>query len=95
MIRAEWFFWLVGAVFLAMAGQMLTDRTNPRRFGTAAFCTVPATGLEDAPSSPRRRLSAAATLAWICSDFGASAALMAQTSGNVGREKRGTTPQIR
>ncbi len=37
MIHAEWFFWLVGAVFLAMAGQMLTDRTNPRRFGTAAF----------------------------------------------------------
>jgi hypothetical protein len=36
-----------------------------------------ATGLEAAPSSPRRRLKAAATLAWICSDFGASAALMA------------------
>ncbi|PWI41770.1 DUF979 domain-containing protein [Streptomyces sp. ICBB 8177] len=37
MIRAEWFYWLVGAVFLAMAAQMLTDRSNPRRFGTAAF----------------------------------------------------------
>ncbi|GHF37889.1 membrane protein [Streptomyces mashuensis] len=37
MIKAEWFFWLVGGVFLVMAGQMLTDRTNPRRFGTAAF----------------------------------------------------------
>jgi hypothetical protein len=36
-----------------------------------------ATGLEAAPSSPLRRLKAAATLAWICSDFGASAALMA------------------
>ncbi|MFI9724466.1 5-oxoproline transporter, DUF979 family subunit [Streptomyces sp. NPDC052396] len=37
MIRSEWFFWLVGALFLAMAGQMLTDRSNPRRLGSAAF----------------------------------------------------------
>ncbi|MCQ4041954.1 DUF979 domain-containing protein [Streptantibioticus rubrisoli] len=37
MIKAEWFYWLVGAVFLAMAGQMFRDRTNPRRLGTAAF----------------------------------------------------------
>ncbi|MEU1630393.1 DUF979 domain-containing protein [Streptomyces sp. NPDC020096] len=37
MIRAEWFYWLVGAVFLAMAGQMVMDRSNPRRFGTASF----------------------------------------------------------
>ncbi|MFC5724282.1 DUF979 domain-containing protein [Streptomyces gamaensis] len=37
MIRAEWFYWLVGALFLAMAVQMLTDRTNPKRLGTAAF----------------------------------------------------------
>ncbi|GHF50605.1 DUF979 domain-containing protein [Streptomyces morookaense] len=37
MIRAEWFFWLVGGVFLVMAAQMLADRTNPRRHGTAAF----------------------------------------------------------
>ncbi|WP_269856375.1 DUF979 domain-containing protein [Streptomyces sp. RPT161] len=37
MIQAEWFYWLVGAVFLAMAGQMAMDRSNPRRFGTAAF----------------------------------------------------------
>ncbi|GAA1889336.1 DUF979 domain-containing protein [Streptantibioticus ferralitis] len=37
MIRAEWFYWLVGAVFLAMAGQMAMDRSNPKRFGTAAF----------------------------------------------------------
>ncbi|MCA6095900.1 DUF979 domain-containing protein [Streptomyces sp. SCA3-4] len=37
MIRAEWFFWLVGGVFLVMAAQMLTDRSNPRRLGTAAF----------------------------------------------------------
>ncbi|WP_326690645.1 MULTISPECIES: DUF979 domain-containing protein [unclassified Streptomyces] len=37
MIKSEWFFWLVGAVFLVMAAQMLADRTNPRRHGTAAF----------------------------------------------------------
>ncbi|MBO0653633.1 DUF979 domain-containing protein [Streptomyces triculaminicus] len=37
MIKAEWFFWLVGSLFLAMAAQMLADRTNPRRVGTAAF----------------------------------------------------------
>ncbi|WP_377273469.1 DUF979 domain-containing protein [Peterkaempfera sp. SMS 1(5)a] len=37
MIKAEWFYWLVGAVFLAMAAQMATDRTNPKRLGTAAF----------------------------------------------------------
>ena len=54
-----------------------------------------ATGLDDAPSSPRRRLKAAATLAWICSDFGASAALMAQTSGSRPRKRGGATPQIR
>ncbi|MFE9329603.1 DUF979 domain-containing protein [Streptomyces sp. NPDC006925] len=37
MIKSEWFFWLVGAVFLAMAAQMVFDRTNPKRHGTAAF----------------------------------------------------------
>ncbi|WP_432040320.1 DUF979 domain-containing protein [Streptomyces cucumeris] len=37
MIKAEWFFWLVGAVFLAMAAQMLFDRSNPKRHGSAAF----------------------------------------------------------
>lgn len=37
MIKAEWFFWLVGGVLLAMAAQMLADRTNPKRYGTAAF----------------------------------------------------------
>jgi len=37
MIRAEWFFWLVGAVFLVMAVQMAFDRTNPKRYTTAAF----------------------------------------------------------
>ncbi|MFI9271358.1 DUF979 domain-containing protein [Kitasatospora sp. NPDC052896] len=37
MIRVEWFYWLVGALFLAMAAQMARDRSNPRRFGSAAF----------------------------------------------------------
>ncbi|MEU8349974.1 MULTISPECIES: DUF979 domain-containing protein [unclassified Streptomyces] len=37
MIKAEWFYWLVGAVFLVMAAQMLRDGSNPRRYGTAAF----------------------------------------------------------
>ncbi len=37
MIKAEWFYWLVGLSFLVMASQMLTDRSNPKRFGTAAF----------------------------------------------------------
>ncbi|MFB7636759.1 DUF979 domain-containing protein [Streptomyces sp. NPDC056149] len=37
MIKAEWFYWLVGLSFLVMAGQMVTDRGNPKRFGTGAF----------------------------------------------------------
>ncbi|MGW7521309.1 DUF979 domain-containing protein [Streptomyces sp. NPDC054796] len=37
MIKSEWFFWLVGAAFLVMALQMVRDRTNPKRFGSAAF----------------------------------------------------------
>lgn len=37
MIKAEWFYWLVGAVFLAMAAQMAVDRSNPKRYGSAAF----------------------------------------------------------
>jgi uncharacterized membrane protein len=37
VIKSEWFFWLVGAVFVVMAGQMLVDRSNPKRYGTSAF----------------------------------------------------------
>ncbi|MFG2227526.1 DUF979 domain-containing protein [Streptomyces sp. NPDC048644] len=37
MIKAEWFYWLVGLSFLVMAAQMFTDRSNPKRIGTAAF----------------------------------------------------------
>ncbi|GHJ39389.1 DUF979 domain-containing protein [Streptomyces sp. TS71-3] len=37
MIKAEWFYWLVGAVFIVMALQMFRDTTNPKRYGTGAF----------------------------------------------------------
>ncbi|MFF0461361.1 DUF979 domain-containing protein [Streptomyces mexicanus] len=37
MIKSEWFFWLVGAVFVVMAVQMFFDRSNPKRYGTCAF----------------------------------------------------------
>jgi uncharacterized membrane protein len=37
MIKVEWFYWLVGAVFVVMAAQMLRDTTNPKRYGSAAF----------------------------------------------------------
>jgi uncharacterized membrane protein len=37
VIKAEWFYWLIGAIFLVMAVQMLLDRTNSKRYGTAAF----------------------------------------------------------
>jgi uncharacterized membrane protein len=37
VIKSEWFYWLIGLIFLIMAGQMLMDRTNPKRFGSAGF----------------------------------------------------------
>ena len=37
MIKSEWFYWLVGAVFLVMAAQMVFDRSNPKRYGSGAF----------------------------------------------------------
>ncbi|MEU7176913.1 MULTISPECIES: DUF979 domain-containing protein [Streptomyces] len=37
MIKAEWFYWLVGLSFLVMAAQMAADRSNPKRLGTGAF----------------------------------------------------------
>ncbi|MGE7435101.1 DUF979 domain-containing protein [Kitasatospora sp. NPDC001175] len=37
MIQVEWLYWLVGAMLLAMAAQMAADRSNPERFGSAAF----------------------------------------------------------
>lgn len=70
MIKSEWFFWLVGAVFLAMAAQMVFDRTNPKRLGTAAFwgllglCFFYSTGVND-KSLPSEPLGVA-VLALIC-----------------------------
>lgn len=60
MIKSEWFFWLVGAAFLIMAAQMVTDRSNPKRYGSAAFwgllgaCFVYSTWVVDktAPAEP-------------------------------------------
>ncbi|NJP74498.1 DUF979 domain-containing protein [Streptomyces sp. C1-2] len=37
MIKVEWLYWLVGLVFLVMAVQMAADRTNPKRWTSAAF----------------------------------------------------------
>ncbi|MFD8573426.1 DUF979 domain-containing protein [Streptomyces sp. NPDC059639] len=37
MIRVEWLYWLVGLVFVVMAVQMAKDRTNPKRWTSAAF----------------------------------------------------------
>lgn len=57
MIKSEYFFWLVGAVFLVMAAQMAMDRTNPKRFGSAA-CWAPRSstppGSSTSPSPPNR-----------------------------------------
>ncbi|MHB9758636.1 DUF979 domain-containing protein [Streptomyces sp. BYX5S] len=37
MIKVEWLYWLIGLVFVVMAVQMATDRTNPKRWTSAAF----------------------------------------------------------
>ncbi|WEO99475.1 DUF979 domain-containing protein [Streptomyces sp. FXJ1.172] len=37
MIKVEWLYWLVGLVFVVMAVQMTADRSNPRRWTSAAF----------------------------------------------------------
>ena len=37
MIKVEWLYWLVGLVFVVMAVQMAADRTNPKRWTSAAF----------------------------------------------------------
>ncbi|MEV6793266.1 DUF979 domain-containing protein [Streptomyces sp. NPDC051320] len=60
MIKSEWFFWLVGAVFIVMALQMLRDTSNPKRFGSAAFwgllgaCFLYSTGVTEksVPAEP-------------------------------------------
>ncbi|ARZ71262.1 DUF979 domain-containing protein [Streptomyces sp. HU2014] len=70
MIKAEWFYWLVGLIFLVMAAQMLRDRTNPKRYGTAAFWGLLGLGFvygtwvadKSAPAEPL----GAAVLAMVC-----------------------------
>ncbi|MFE0042120.1 DUF979 domain-containing protein [Streptomyces albireticuli] len=70
MIKAEWFYWLVGLIFLVMAFQMLRDRTNPKRYGTAAFWGLLGLGFvygtwvadKSAPAEPL----GAAVLAMVC-----------------------------
>ncbi|WP_037854924.1 DUF979 domain-containing protein [Streptomyces sp. NRRL S-340] len=37
MIKVEWLYWLVGLVFVVMAVQMAADRSNPKRWTSAAF----------------------------------------------------------
>jgi len=37
MIKVEWFYWLCGIFFVLIALQVLNDRTNPKRVGSAAF----------------------------------------------------------
>ncbi|MCQ4083561.1 DUF979 domain-containing protein [Streptomyces sp. RB6PN25] len=75
MIKAEWFYWLIGAVFLTMAVQMLRDRTNPKRRGTAAFWGLIGAGFvystfvvdKTAPAEP---LGAAVLLMAVLAGFG-------------------------
>ncbi|MET9296307.1 DUF979 domain-containing protein [Streptomyces sp. NPDC003077] len=90
MIKAEWFYWLVGLSFLVMAAQMYTDRGNPRRRGTAAFWGLIGAGFiystwvveKKAPAEP----------------LGAAVLVMAALAG-FGRTGRGTprttTPEER
>jgi uncharacterized membrane protein len=37
MIKVEWFYWLCAAFFLIVAVIRLTDRRDPKRYGSAAF----------------------------------------------------------
>jgi len=40
MIRVEWFYWVCAAVFLVIAVLRLTDRSDRKRYGSAAFWAV-------------------------------------------------------
>lgn len=37
MIKVEWFYWLCGILFVLIALQVVNDRGNPKRLGSAAF----------------------------------------------------------
>ncbi len=40
MIKVEWFYWLCAGMFLVIAGIRLSDPTDRKRFGSAAFWAV-------------------------------------------------------
>ncbi|MEL4504147.1 DUF979 domain-containing protein [Luteococcus sp. H138] len=40
MIKVEWFYWLCAAIFLLIALIRLRDRSDAKRFGSAAFWTL-------------------------------------------------------
>ncbi len=40
MIKVEWFYWLCGAIFLAVAALTFADRTNVKRYGSGAFWSL-------------------------------------------------------
>ncbi|MCW2865192.1 MAG: hypothetical protein JWP48_6900 [Actinoallomurus sp.] len=37
MIKVEWFYWLCGAIFIAVAALTFADGTNAKRYGSGAF----------------------------------------------------------
>jgi uncharacterized membrane protein len=37
MIKVEWFYWLCGLFFVLIALQVVNDRSNPKRLGSAVF----------------------------------------------------------
>jgi uncharacterized membrane protein len=37
MIKVEWFYWLCGAIFIAVAALTFADRSNAKRYGSGAF----------------------------------------------------------
>ncbi|HEY8788047.1 MAG TPA: DUF979 domain-containing protein [Actinopolymorphaceae bacterium] len=37
MIKVEWLYWLVGILFIGIAGQTAADRSNGKRIGSAVF----------------------------------------------------------
>jgi uncharacterized membrane protein len=37
VIKVEWFYWLCGIFFVLIAAQVINDRSNPKRIGSAAF----------------------------------------------------------
>jgi uncharacterized membrane protein len=37
VIKVEWFYWLCGLFFVLIALQVVNDRSNPKRIGSAAF----------------------------------------------------------